>query len=282
MLLIAFVAIERRVREPMLPLKLFRNPSFTGAQIAAAAISATFFAIFLYITLYLQVVLGLSAIEAGLAYLPATVIIFFVSGATASLGEKVSPRIMIAGGLALVAAGMALMTMAERGLELDGDPARRDPRRHRLRPVQPGADRGRPRARPRSSRAGWPPASNDTFRQAGIAVGVAALGALIPAEAMLGGGSPLAFVDGLHDALWVSAVVRRRGRDRRGRADPLGYRAPPSPASSRPKPRSAPSPSGLIPPRSVMPGAAAVRPRPARRAERDLGDRLISARRDGR
>src|SRR3954462_13910612 len=76
----AFVAIESRVKEPMLPLKLFRNPSFTGAQIAAAAISATFFAVFLYTTLYLQQVLGMSPIEAGLAYLPATVVIFFVSG----------------------------------------------------------------------------------------------------------------------------------------------------------------------------------------------------------
>ena len=54
----------------MLPLRLFRDRSFTGAQIAAFAISASFFAIFLYTTLYLQQILGLSAIEAGLV-LPA-------------------------------------------------------------------------------------------------------------------------------------------------------------------------------------------------------------------
>ena len=52
---------------------------------------------------------------------------------------------------------------------------------------------------------------NDTFRQAGIAVGVAALGALIPAEAALGGGSPAEYVDGLHDALWVGAVLAAAG-----------------------------------------------------------------------
>ena len=45
------------------------------------------------------------------------------------------------------------------------------------------------------------------FRQAGIAVGIAALGALVPAGAALGDGSPQAYVDGLHDALWVGAVV---------------------------------------------------------------------------
>jgi hypothetical protein len=47
---------------------------------------------------------------------------------------------------------------------------------------------------------------NDMFGQAGVAVGVAGLGALIPAGAVLGNGSPQSYVDGLHDALWVGAV----------------------------------------------------------------------------
>ena len=68
----------------MLPLGLFRIKEFTGAQIAAFSISASFFAIFLYMTLYLQQILGLSPIKAGLVYLPATVLIFLVSGASAS------------------------------------------------------------------------------------------------------------------------------------------------------------------------------------------------------
>ena len=209
-LLGAFVLVERRVAEPMLPLKLFRNPSFTGAQIAAAAISATFFAIFLYLTLYLQQVLGLSAIEAGLAYLPATVVIFFVSGATATLGEKVSPRLMISGGLALVAAGMALMTMADAGSSWTA-----------ILPGELVAGVGCGLFNPALTavalgsapveQSGLAAGVNDTFRQAGIAVGVAALGALIPAEAALGGGSPIAYVDGLHDALWVSTGVAFAG-----------------------------------------------------------------------
>jgi hypothetical protein len=48
---------------------------------------------------------------------------------------------------------------------------------------------------------------NDMFRQAGIAVGVAALGALIPAGAAFGDGSPQSYVDGFHDALWVGAML---------------------------------------------------------------------------
>ena len=66
----AFVAIERRVAEPMLPLGFFRRRAFTGVQLAAFAVSGSMFALFLYLTLYLQSFLGFSPIEAGPA-LPA-------------------------------------------------------------------------------------------------------------------------------------------------------------------------------------------------------------------
>ena len=69
-LLVAFVLVERRAREPMLPLHLFRLPAFAGAQLAVFAMSASFFALFLYTTLYLQNILHLSPIDAGLVYLP--------------------------------------------------------------------------------------------------------------------------------------------------------------------------------------------------------------------
>ena len=143
--LVAFLVIEARSTHPMLPLRLFRNPSFTGAQIAAFGISASFFAIFLYATLYLQQVLGLSAIQAGLVYLPGTILNFVVAGASSQVGEKVPHRIMISVGLALVAIGMVLFTLAGTGSswtvvlpgELD--------RALRRRPVQPVGHRRRPR-----------------------------------------------------------------------------------------------------------------------------------------
>ncbi|MBA3327146.1 MAG: MFS transporter, partial [Solirubrobacterales bacterium] len=194
-LLGAFVAIERRVAEPMLPLSLFRRRDFTGAQLAAFAISASFFAVFLYATLYLQQILGLSPIEAGLAYIPGTLVMFVVSGATANLGDRVPAGTLVAGGLALVAAGMALMTLAGENSSWTA--------------ILPGtivAMIGTGLFNPAVSavalgsvpgeQSGLAAGVNDTFRQAGIAVGVAALGALIPAEAALGGGSPSAYVDG--------------------------------------------------------------------------------------
>jgi EmrB/QacA subfamily drug resistance transporter len=203
-LLVAFLAIQTRSTHPMLPLRFFRNPAFTGAQVAAFGISASFFAIFLYVTLYLQQVLGLSAIEAGLVYLPGTILNFIVAGASSQVAEKVSARIMISIGLGLVAIGMVLFTL-------------------------PGADSSWTAVLPGElialfgvglfnpsviavalgsapqEQSGLAAGVNDTFRQAGIAVGVAGLGALIPTGAGLGAGNPGAFVDGLHHAMLAGA-----------------------------------------------------------------------------
>ena len=63
----------------MLPLGLFSRRAFTGVQLAAFAVSASMFALFLYLTLYLQNYLGYSPIEAGLRYLPITLARFFVA-----------------------------------------------------------------------------------------------------------------------------------------------------------------------------------------------------------
>jgi EmrB/QacA subfamily drug resistance transporter len=209
-LLALFAYVEQRVKEPMLPLKFFRNRGFAATQAGTVAISASFFAVFIYTTLYLQNVLGLSAIETGLVYMPGTVIMFFVSGASAQLGEKVSPRLMISGGLALVAAGMLLMTLAGVGsswtivlpgevIALIGTGL--------FNPAMSGVAMGSLPQRHSGLAAG----AYDTFRQAGMAVGIAALGALIPASSALGHGDPQAYVDGLREALVVGAFVAIAG-----------------------------------------------------------------------
>src|SRR5205085_2224830 len=69
-LLLAFVLVEWRQDDPMLDLSLFRVPTFSGAQIAAFAMSSAMFSQFLYLTLYLQNVLGYSPIGAGLRFMP--------------------------------------------------------------------------------------------------------------------------------------------------------------------------------------------------------------------
>ncbi len=209
-LLAAFTAIESRVKEPMLPLGLFRIKEFTGAQVAAFSISASFFAIFLYTTLYLQQILGLSPIEAGLVYLPCTVLVFFVSGASAGLLQKVSAGALIAVGLAFVAIGLALGLLATATSSWA-----------MLIPSLMVAGLGTGLFNPAVSavalgsapaeQSGLAAGVNDTFRQAGIALGVALFGALIPGSAALGRGSAESFVSGMHTALLVGAGLAAVG-----------------------------------------------------------------------
>jgi EmrB/QacA subfamily drug resistance transporter len=205
-LLIAFVLVERRVREPMLALHLFRLPAFAGAQLAVFAMSASFFALFLYTTLYLQNILHLSPLDAGLVYLPGTILLFVVSGATAGLTKRISAGALIVAGLILSAAGLTLMIFAQADSSwlalLPGvlvvcagtglfNPA--------LAAVALGSFD--------DAQSGLAAGVNDVFRQGGIAVGVAAYGVLVPASAALGHGSSAGFVSGLHEALWIGAVV---------------------------------------------------------------------------
>src|SRR5262249_55951405 len=90
LLLALFVIVEERRSEPMLPLRLLGERRFAGPQIAVFSIAASFFAVFLYLTLYLQTVLGMSPIQTGLVYLPGTFLVFVVSGMTAQFGQRYS------------------------------------------------------------------------------------------------------------------------------------------------------------------------------------------------
>ncbi len=176
-LIALFLAIELRVSQPMLPLRLFRKPAFTGVQLAAAGISASMFALFLYLTFYLQGFLGDSPLEAGLRYLPLTMTTFFVSAATGALISKVQARFLLAGGLVLV--GGALLLMG--GIGTDDE----------WTTLLPGfivAGIGIGLVNPviadvavsvvPKEQSGMASGINDTFRQVGIAIGIAAWGAI--------------------------------------------------------------------------------------------------------
>jgi EmrB/QacA subfamily drug resistance transporter len=109
-LLIAFVAIELARREPMLELGLFRNPTFLGASLAAIALSASLYALLLYVTLYLQNILGYSPFEAGLRFLPLTLLVLVAAPIAGRLSAHVPLRILLGAGLTMAAIGLALMT----------------------------------------------------------------------------------------------------------------------------------------------------------------------------
>src|SRR5581483_9409278 len=108
-LLTAFIVVELRKRSPMFEPRLFRKPTFTGAQIIAFTLSSGQFSMFLYFTLYLQNVLHYSPIQAGLRFLPLSLISFVVAPISGRLSAVIPVRILFGVGLGLVGLGLILM-----------------------------------------------------------------------------------------------------------------------------------------------------------------------------
>jgi EmrB/QacA subfamily drug resistance transporter len=176
-LLVAFLIVERRVAEPMLPLELFRRPAFTGVQLAAFAVSSSIFALFLYLTLYLQNYLGLSPFQAGLRYLPITVVSFFAAPIAGALLSRVHARLMLSLGLAGVGVGLLLMSGIDAGSEwttLLGGFLVAGGAVGLINPVIADVAVS---VVPKE-RSGMAAGINDTFRQVGVSVGIAVWGAI--------------------------------------------------------------------------------------------------------
>ena len=175
-LLLVFVLVERRLAYPMFDLSLFRLPTFTGGSVAAFGLSASIFAMLLYIVLYLQDILGYSPLGTGVR-------VMFLSGAilvsatVAGLTSKVPIRLLIGPGLILVGAGLLLM----RGLNAQSGWTHLIPGM-----IVGGLGIGLVNPPLASTAVGVVPPEqagmasgiNSTFRQVGIATGIALLGTL--------------------------------------------------------------------------------------------------------
>ncbi|MBO9534137.1 MAG: MFS transporter [Solirubrobacteraceae bacterium] len=175
-LLAAFFVVQVRSPKAMFDLGLFRNRSFVGVSLAAFALSSAMFALFLYITLWIQNGLRYSPLEAGLRFLPSTLLSFFVAPIAGKLSAKVAPNVILGGGLGLVGIALLLMTRVDGdsdwtallpGLIVGGigigatNPA--------LASIAVGVVDVR--------RSGMASGINSTFRQVGIAMGTAIWGA---------------------------------------------------------------------------------------------------------
>jgi EmrB/QacA subfamily drug resistance transporter len=176
-LLVGFLVREATAAEPMLDLRLFRQPAFAGVSLAAFALSGTLIASTSYLGLYLVNTLGYRPFDAGLRFLPLTVAAFVAAPVVARLVDRVPPRIIMGGSLALVAVGLGLAA------GLDGDSrwtallagfiiggiglgaATAATSHAALSAVEP-------------ARAGMATGVVNTMRQIGVAAGVAILGAL--------------------------------------------------------------------------------------------------------
>jgi EmrB/QacA subfamily drug resistance transporter len=181
-LIAGFLVAERYVRDPMFELSLFRLPTFSGGAIAAFGISASIFAMLLYITLYLQDLLGLSALQAGVRLVILSGVILVVSTVAGRLTAHVPIRALIGPGLVIVGVSMLLM----RGLTASSSWTHLIPGL-----IVGGVGVGMINPPLASTavgvvqphRAGMASGINSTFRQVGIATGIALLGTLFANKA---------------------------------------------------------------------------------------------------
>ena len=108
--LIAFAIVERRVREPMVDFALFRSSTFLGTNAVAFIVSFAMLAMFFFTALYMQNILGYSAIEAGVRFLPSTLMIVLIAPLAGRLTDRIGPRPLIVAGLSLVTVALFLQT----------------------------------------------------------------------------------------------------------------------------------------------------------------------------
>jgi EmrB/QacA subfamily drug resistance transporter len=214
LLLVIFATVELRSEQPMLDLRLFRVPTFTGAQIVAFSIHASMFSMFLYITLYMQNVLRYSPLETGVRFLPVSLLSFLAAPVAGKLAERYPVRAFLSAGLGLVGLGLVLMSgidpsddwttllpgfiLAGIGIGFINPP---------LATAAIGV------VEPR--RSGAASGINSTFRQVGTAVGIAGLGAILQSKlthnlsagSFGAPGAGTAYIDALNELFVVAAVV---------------------------------------------------------------------------
>jgi predicted MFS family arabinose efflux permease len=204
-LLVAFVLAEAFGRAPMFDLGLLRKPTFVGGLIGAFGISASLFATFPFLVLYLQSGLHLSAMDTGVRFLVISGPTFVTAAIAGRLTDKVPTRLLIGPGFALV--GLALLLM--RGIDPAMSWAHLIPG-FLLAGIGSGlinvplASTAVGVVEP--ARAGMASGINSTLRQVGIATGVAALGAIFSSH-VSGPPALSGFVDGLNSVLLVGAIV---------------------------------------------------------------------------
>jgi len=108
--MVAFVAIERSSRDPMMPFAIFRSRQFTGANLTTFAVYAALSGTFFLLILQLQVVMHYSALAAGTALMPVTILMLIFSSRAGALAQRIGPRVPMTIGPLIAAAGLLAFT----------------------------------------------------------------------------------------------------------------------------------------------------------------------------
>ncbi|HEU6445489.1 MAG TPA: MFS transporter [Gaiellaceae bacterium] len=214
-MLVAFVLLELHQRLPMLDLSLFRNGTFAGANLAVLLVALAMFGVFFFVSLYMQGILGYSAVEAGAAFLPMTVLIILIAPIAGKTSDRVGSRWLMTSGMILVAAQLLYFSrLDEHASYLDLLPALIVGGMGMALVMTPSAAAA-VRALP-VDKSGVGSAVLNAFRQVGGSIGIALMGAIMAHE--VGGlkgpevfRDPARFVDGFSTALTVAAVIALAG-----------------------------------------------------------------------
>jgi hypothetical protein len=179
--MVAFFFNELHTADPMLDLGLFKIPAFVGLSVVAFALASSIFAMFLYLTLYIQDDLGYGPLAAGIRFLPQTLVIFFWSFFAGRLTVRVKSRYLLGFGMLVVTGALLAMgtthptsgwTVLLPGFILAGFGAGT---------VNPVLASGAVSV-VQPQRSGMASGANNTFRQVGIATGIAVLGAVFQSQ----------------------------------------------------------------------------------------------------
>jgi predicted MFS family arabinose efflux permease len=204
-----FVLLELRQRIPMLDLSLFRDPTFSGANIVMFIVGLAMFGIFFYNSLFLQRVLGYGAIKTGATFLPMTVLIVLVAPAAGKVSDRIGPRWLMGAGMVLLSVSLLQFATLDAasswsdivpGLLVGGFGMAIT-----MAPTTAAAMASVP-----VDKAGVGSAVINSMRQVGGSLGIAIMGALIATTVSVPPLDPRyasEFVPGYHRALHVGAAI---------------------------------------------------------------------------
>ena len=207
--LATFVVLEHRQRVPMLDLSLFKNSTFSGANLTMLLVALAMFGVFFFNSLYLGQVLGYSPIQTGAAFLPLTVLIVFVAPLAGRFSDKIGSRWLMGGGLVLLAG--SLLSFSTLGVDstfwdiLPGLILGGFGMSLAMTPTTAAAMGSVP-----VDKAGVGSAVLNSMRQVGGSLGIALMGAIVAASVSVLPTSPEypdQFVEGYHNALHVAAAI---------------------------------------------------------------------------
>jgi EmrB/QacA subfamily drug resistance transporter len=203
--LLAFVLLERYQRAPMLPLELFRSGTYTGANLVVLLVALAMFGVFFFVSLYMQNILGYSAVQTGAAFLPMTILIILIAPIAGRTSDRIGSRGLMTAGMILIVVHLVYFSSLTEsssfwnllpalliggvGMGLT------------MTPSAAAATRSVP-----VDKAGVGSAVLNSARQVGGTMGIAVMGAVV-ASTVGTVRTPEAFMDGFRNALLVAAAI---------------------------------------------------------------------------